>query len=158
MPLRIAVLVCLMSLACSVAARAADDGAVTITPPTASADTVTATTEPAATPPLPAWVAREAQKRPTALSALYGSYGTLAVADLISSKKAFAAGAHERNPIMGSGAVTRMVVVKSAGAAMSIYFAERMWKKNRIGAIVTMAVVNSISATVVARNLQVARR
>ena len=107
MPLRIAVLVCLMSLACSVAARAADDGAVTITPPTASADTVTATTEPAATPPLPAWVAREAQKRPTALSALYGSYGTLAVADLISSKKAFAAGAHERNPIMGSGAVTR---------------------------------------------------
>jgi hypothetical protein len=39
----------------------------------------------------------------------------------------------------------------------SIYFTERAWKKNRKGAVVLMAVVNGVTAAVVANNLKVAR-
>ena len=76
----------------------------------------------------------------------------------MTTKKAIAGRAAESNPLMGSGSTTRMVLVKAAGASMSIYFAERMWKKNRIGAIVTAAALNGISAAVVARNARLARR
>jgi len=109
-------------------------------------------------PPVPSWTRERAEKRPMALSALYGTYGTLQVLDLMSTRKALAAGAHEVNPLMGSGGTARMIAVKAAGASVSIFLAERMWKKSRVGAIVTMAVMNGITAAVVAHNTRIARR
>lgn len=109
-------------------------------------------------PPVPAWDVSRTGKRPVALSALYGSYGTLQVLDVVSTRKAVAAGAREANPLMGSGTSARAVAVKAAGTAISIYLAERMWKKNRVGAVVTMAIMNGISAAAVAHNARLATR
>ena len=130
-----------------------DDNAAATTTANASAPSAT---EPAAA--LPSWAIDRAAKRPIALSAMYGAYATLQVMDLVSTRKAIAAGAHETNPLMGSGGATRMLAVKAATGAMSIYLAEKMWKKNRVGAIVTMAAINGMTAAVVARNAHNARR
>ena len=98
-----------------------------------------------------------AAKRPVVLSALYASYGTLQVLDVVSTRKALSLGAHEVNPIMGAASTRRMMVVKMAGTSASIFLAERMWKKHRVAAIVTMALVNGLSAAVVSHNARVGR-
>lgn len=102
-------------------------------------------------------LAREPQ-RPRALTVLYGSYATLQTMDIVTTRHVIGNGsARESNPVMGSGNAGRLIALKAAGSAASIYFAERMWKKNRVGAIVTMAAVNGITAAVVAHNLQIRR-
>ena len=122
-------------------------------PTTVASDTAA----PAATE-LPAWAVDRVEKRPVALSALYGAYGTLQILDMVSTRKAIAAGAHEANPTMGSGSVGRMLAVKAGTGAVSIYLAEKMWKKNRVGAMLMMAAINGTSAAVVAHNTRLARR
>ena len=97
------------------------------------------------------------EQRPRALTILYGSFATLQVMDIVSTRKAIGSGAAEVNPMMGSGQTGRMIAMKAVGSAASIYIAEKMWKKNRVGAIVTMVVANSITATVVAHNAQMKR-
>ena len=101
-------------------------------------------------------LAREPQ-RPRALTILYGSYATLQVMDVVSTRRAIGSGAQESNPLMGAGGTAQVIAIKAAGSAASIYFAERMWKKNRVAAIVTMAAVNGISAAVVAHNARIRR-
>lgn len=110
-------------------------------------------------PPAPVelWAAR-AEKRPLALTALYGSYAAVQALDVVSTQKAIGAGAQELNPAMGAGGRARMVAVKSAATALSIYVVERTWKKNRLGAIATMVAVNGVSAAIAARNFRNARR
>jgi hypothetical protein len=88
---------------------------------------------------------------------MYGTYGALSVMDLVSTRKAVANGAFEANPLMGSGNTKQMLAMKAATGAMSIYFAEKLWKKNRVGAIVTMAAINGMTAAIVARNTRNAR-
>ena len=51
-----------------------------------------------------------------------------------------------------------MIAVKALGGAASIYCAEKMWKSNRAGAVVMMALINGATAAIVAHNAQVARR
>jgi len=115
-----------------------------------SAPTATTPSEQAANARLLA-LAREPQ-RPRALTVLYGSYVTLQVMDIVSTRKAMGAGGYEANPLMGSGQTGRMIAMKAAGSALSIYLAERTWKKNRVGAIVTMAAMNGLTAAVLAHN------
>lgn len=104
--------------------------------------------------PLPAWARERAQERPAALQLLYGSYAALQIADVVSTRRALAAGATEANPLMKSaaGSSGAMLAVKAASAAGTIYLAERTWKKHRTGAIVLMAVLNGVSAAIVAHN------
>jgi len=137
-------------------ARDNDDKVPASPPPTATA--ASTTPDATSTTSLPAWAVDRPMQRPLALTAMYGAYGTLQVMDIVSTRKAMAAGAHETNPLLGSGSTRRMVAAKAATGAMSIYFAEKMWKKSRIGAIVTMAAINGLTATVVARNVHYARR
>jgi hypothetical protein len=108
----------------------------------------------AAADPLPAWAVDRPQQRPAALQVLYGSYAALQVADIVSTRRALAAGATEANPLMKSaaGSSGAMLAVKAASAAGTIYLAERTWKKHRTGAIVLMAILNGVSAAVVAHN------
>lgn len=96
-------------------------------------------------------LARE-PKRPPMLTVLYGTYATLQVADIVSTRKAIDGGAREANPLMGSGQTARLIAMKAAGSAASIYLAEKIWKKNRVGAIVTMAAMNGLTAAVLAHN------
>jgi hypothetical protein len=91
------------------------------------------------------------------LSALYGTYGTLQALDVVSTRRALAAGARERNPMMKGGNMTAMIAVKAAAGASTIFFTERLWKKNRVGAIIVMAALNGASAAIVAHNQRNAR-
>ena len=129
-----------------------NDGARATAPATAAAD-------PAA-PVAPITLQRLAQtpKRPFALTTLYGTYATLQALDIVSTQKAIAAGGRERNPIMAAGNVGRMVAVKAATGAMTIYFAEKAWKKNRVGGVLLMAALNGATAAIVAHNTQIAKR
>lgn len=108
--------------------------------------------------PMPVWAGNRVDRRPSILTALYASYGAVQTLELVSTHRAIAAGAAERNPLMKSGNMAAMIGVKAAAGAATIYFAERAWKKNRVGAIVLMAVLNGATAAIAARNLQHARR
>jgi hypothetical protein len=108
--------------------------------------------------PVTLWKVSQEPKRPALLTTMYGTYATLQVLDLMSTRKALAAGASERNPLMGAGNTGRMIAMKAATGALSIYFAEKAWKKNKVGGIVLMAVINSASAAVIAHNMHNARR
>jgi len=98
-------------------------------------------------------------KRPAAMPAMYAGLGVLQALDIFSTRRAVAAGARETNPLLGSAAknTTAMLAVKGASTALSIYFAERAWKRNPKGAMILMAVVNGVTAAVVARNMQNAK-
>jgi len=100
----------------------------------------------------------QAPKRPITLTALYGTYVTIQALDVVSTHRAIANGAQERNPLMRGGSVGTMIAVKAATGAATIFFAERMWKKNRVGAVIVMAALNGASAAIVARNQRNARR
>jgi hypothetical protein len=58
-------------------------------------------------------------------------------------------------PTAGSPGVS--LAIKAGTTATTIYFAEKLWKRNRAAAIVTMVAVNAGTAAIVARNLRNAR-
>lgn len=105
----------------------------------------------------PAW-AFDA-KRPSALPAMYAGLGVLQALDIYSTRRAIAGGATELNPVLAPGArnTAVMAAVKGASTALSIYFVERAWKRNRKGAVVLMGVINGLTAAVVAKNLHNAK-
>ena len=107
----------------------------------------------------PRWMTDATEKRPAALPMLYASFGALQMADAYSTRRALNAGAVESNPLMKAAARSNgtMYAVKAASAVASIYLAEKAWKKNRKGAVILMAVVNGVTAAVVAKNLRNAR-
>jgi hypothetical protein len=130
-------------------------------PAEASAAPLAAAVERAAKEPAPviaAWAVDSTGKRPAALTALYGTYAGLQALDIVSTRRAIAAGAREQNPLMRGGSVGMMVAVKAATGASTIFFAERLWKKNKAGAVVVMAVLNGASAAIAAHNQRLARR
>ena len=87
---------------------------------------------------------------------MYASYGALQVLDAYSTRRALDGHAHEVNPLMMPAArnTAALLAVKSATTAVSIYFAERAWKKNRKGTVVLMAVLNGVTSAVAVHNLQ----
>lgn len=101
-----------------------------------------------------------AKRRPVLLVALYASVATLQTADVYMTRAALSRGAVESNPLMqGVAANTGALIAAKAGAtAASIYVAERLWRKNRIGAIALMAASNGVLAAVVSHNASVMRR
>lgn len=132
---------------------AAEGGAGTVTAAVAVAAKAAAATTPA---PLPVWALRS-ERRPAALPVLYGTYAAVQALDIVSTRKALAAGGVERNPMMRGGAGPA-IAVKAAAGLSTIYFTERAWKKNRVGAIVLMAALNGATTAIAVHNLHVARR
>ena len=110
-----------------------------------------------AEPSVNLWPLSQTPRRPLALAALYGTYGTLQALDVVTTRRALAAGARERNPVMQGGSMGTMVAVKAAAGLSTIYFTERLWKKNRVGAVIVMAALNGATAAIVARNQRNAR-
>jgi hypothetical protein len=98
-------------------------------------------------------------RRPAALPALYASTALLQALDAHSTMTAINAGAHEANPLMKGVATNKgaMLAVKAGVAGATIYMAEKMWKRNPVGAVAMMAVVNGVNAFVVAHNYKVAQ-
>jgi hypothetical protein len=51
-----------------------------------------------------------------------------------------------------------LLAVKVGAAAGTIYFAEKLWRRNRVAAIALMVAVNGVNAAIVAHNYKVASR
>ena len=75
------------------------------------------------------------------------------------TRAAINAGAREANPAATrlTGNPASLIGLKAATTASTIYFAERMWKKNRAGAIVMLAAINGATAAVSMHNMRNAR-
>jgi uncharacterized membrane protein len=109
-------------------------------------------------PTVSLWTLSQSPHRPVAVGVLYGTYATLQALDVVSTRKAIGAGAHELNPVMNGGNVGAMLAVKAAVGVSTIYFTEKLWKKNRAGAIAVMVALNGAQAAIVAHNASYARR
>lgn len=98
-------------------------------------------------------------KRPAALPALYVTLGVMQAMDIYSTSAALKAGAKEANPTAApfAGNTGSMIGLKAATMAGTIFFAERMWKTNKVGAIVMMAAINGATAAVSMHNMQNAK-
>ena len=96
-------------------------------------------------------------RRPSVLPALYVSLAALQAFDGYSTTAGLSRGAQEANPMMRGvvGNSAAFWAVKVGSTAASIWIAERIWKTNRVGAIVTMVAVNGMMASVAARNASV---
>lgn len=97
--------------------------------------------------------------RPAALPALYATLGAMQAWDIYSTSAALKAGATEANPSAKPfvGNAGSMLGLKVATTASTIFFAERMWKKNKVGAIVMMVAVNGATAAISMHNMHNAR-
>ena len=96
--------------------------------------------------------------RGVALPVLYGTLAGLQVYDGWSTMKAVNLGASEANPAV-AGIVSHapaMWAVNAGATLVSIYAAERLWRRNRrTEAIITMIAVNSAMVVVAAHNASV---
>jgi hypothetical protein len=136
-------------------------------PRTVAADTGTAGSGESGTPQLARPIAEAAEnvylrraearpRRPSMLVGLYSTMSVLNVLDVYSTTRALDSGAREANPLVArtAGSFGSSLAIKAATTATSIYFAEKLWKKNRVAAIVTMVAVNAGTAAIVARNFR----
>lgn len=123
-----------------------------------SAQTLTA-------PPLPAAIevvtessqpVDEQRSRPRVLVPLYVMQFTLNGLDVHSTVRALDAGHSEANPLFKDGSAKKMIGAKVASSALSVFLAEKLWKKNRVAAVVLVASVNAGLAAVVANNYRIA--
>ncbi len=105
-------------------------------------------------------VATPRPPRPAALVPLYISYGVLQGLDVHSTFRALENGAVEANPLMKGVAdnAVGLSAVKAAAGAGVIFVSERMWKRNKVAAVVFMTATNSAMVWVVQHNHRVARR
>lgn len=88
----------------------------------------------------------ESTRRPGSLASLYVSLAGLHAFDAYSTLRGVSRGAHEANPLM-QGAVKNPAVfwaMKAATTAVPMMVAEKMWKKNRAGAVAVMAIAISL--------------
>jgi uncharacterized protein DUF5658 len=127
----------------------------------AGATTPAAVPEPSlrAAPALPeAWTLdRPVSGRPAALPVMYAALGGLQAFDIYSTRRAISGGgAQEANPLMkqAAGRSGMMLAAKALSTAGTIYFAERLWKKNRKGAMILMAVINGATGVIAMRNMK----
>jgi hypothetical protein len=99
-----------------------------------------------------------AVRRPALLPFLYATTVALQALDAHSTLSALELGAREVNPVMQgvAGNKPALLAVKAGAAAGTIYFAEKLWRRNRVGAVAMMVVINGVTAAVVAHNYKVA--
>jgi len=120
------------------------------------------TDEPAATATAPPIVvqAPSATHRPSVLVPLYISFATLQGLDVHSTLRAPEFGGREANPIVSGmlGSPAAFIAAK-VGMTASIYFvSERLWKRHKTAAVLTMIALNSTYGAVVAHNYAIEAR
>ena len=100
---------------------------------------------------------RPARESSPAIKVLFGSFFALQGADVYSTAVARRAGAREINPVM-EGNLGQVMAVKAVTGLTTYYAVTRMAKTNKKAAIVTLAILNGVTAAVVAHNLKTAGR
>ena len=98
--------------------------------------------------------------RPPALLPLYITFATLQMLDAHSTTKALQNGGVEVNPVVASfvGNTGALYATKIASVAATVLIGEKLWRKSRFGAIMTMMAMNSAYAVVVRHNYGIASR
>ena len=98
-------------------------------------------------------------KRPAILPALYVSLGAVQAWDVYATTAALRAGAREANPAVApfAGNTGALIGAKAAATVGTIFFSERLWKKNKVAAIVMLAAINGATAAVSMHNMRNAR-
>jgi len=94
--------------------------------------------------------------RPRLLIPLYLMQFTLHGLDVHSTMRALDAGHREGNPLFADGSPKKMIGAKIASSAASVLIAEKLWKKNPLAAVLTMASVNAGLSAIVAHNYRIA--
>jgi hypothetical protein len=97
-----------------------------------------------------------APKRPPILPILYSTFGAFQAWDIYSTTAALKTGARERNPIAApvAGSPDSLITLKAMSTAGTIYFAERIWKTNRVAAVILLAAINGGTATISLHNMR----
>lgn len=101
-----------------------------------------------------------APARSRTLVGLQVSLAGLQAFDAYSTLRGLASGAREANPLVRGTAKNPALfwTLKAATTAVPMVVAQRMWKKNRVGAVVVMALANSMAVAVAANNARVIGR
>jgi hypothetical protein len=101
-----------------------------------------------------------APKRPAILVPLYAGFAALQILDAHSTLEATSVGAQEINPLMQgpSNNPAAMLAVKAGTAAGIVVISEKLWRRNRTAAIVTMISLNSAYLVIAAHNYAEAQR
>src|SRR4051812_32137898 len=104
--------------------------------------------------------ATEAVHRPALLVPLYMSFAALQALDIHSTLRAPQFGGREANPMLQGvvGSPAGFIAAKAGVAAGTIVVTEKLWKRNRAAAIITMLALNSTYSVVVAHNYAVEAR
>ena len=113
---------------------------------------------PAATAVVPD-VTHAPPKRPAALVPLDVTFAALQALDVHSTLRARAYGGREGNPVV-AGLVNRpalFIALKGTTAASLIYLTEKLWKRNRTAAVLTMIGVNCGYGMVAWHNYSIGR-
>ena len=101
-----------------------------------------------------------APQRPPALVPLYVSFAALQGLDIHSTLRATEFGGREANPIVGGmlGSPAAFVAAK-VGMTTGVYLlTERLWKRHKTAAVLTMIALNSTYGALVAHNYAVEAR
>ena len=98
-------------------------------------------------------------KRPAIIPALYVTLGAVQAWDAFATNAALKAGAREANPTVAPFASNpgALIGAKAAATAGTIFFAERLWKKNKVAAVVMLAAINGATAAVSMHNMRNSR-
>lgn len=93
-------------------------------------------------------------KRPPILPVLYTTFGAMQAWDIYSTAAALKAGARERNPFAApiAGNPASMIALKAMSTAGTIYFTERIWKTNRVAAVIVLVAINGATAAISLHN------
>jgi hypothetical protein len=94
---------------------------------------------------------------PKSVKGLFGSYAALQGLDIYSTSAALRRGAREANPLMRTS-MKQAIAFKAAMNLTTYYVVNKMSRNNRKAAIVTMVILNGVTAAVVANNMRNARR
>jgi len=100
-------------------------------------------------------VVGKTSKRPLLLPVLYVTLGALQGMDYYTTQKGLGLGAHETNAIVRNSTKGTFLAMKAGSTAVTILIAEKMWKKNKAGAIALMLATNVVYGAVVANNTRV---
>lgn len=100
-----------------------------------------------------------AAERPALLRPLYVSFATLQVLDAYSTYRATERGYRELNPMLqpASNNLGAMLALKAGATAATIFAVEKLWKRNRTAAVLTMVGINAAYGFVVSHNYRQAR-
>lgn len=93
-------------------------------------------------------------ERPALLLPLYVTFAGLQALDVHSTLNATATGARETNPVV-RGALSSpagLVLLKAGSGAAVVLLSEKLWRRNRAAALVTMVALNSAYITIAAHN------